>query len=157
MSRACRTGFALTALAFGALLPGAANAYIHTVDGYQVGDTSNADVTITWTHAYDGAGIPGTDAFLDIDAEGVDVGEIDEVTFNGEVLGNLSEQTFYNETYQLHAGPGELPGVTEVVPSFFSIPVNKLKALNTVSVKVDGSGGGWSVEIETSDLLVLLC
>ncbi|OYW18091.1 MAG: hypothetical protein B7Z52_05655, partial [Burkholderiales bacterium 12-64-5] len=83
-----------------------------------------------------------------------DVGEIDEVRFNGEVLGNLSEQTFYNETYQLQPGVGVVAGVTELVPSFFTIPVSKLLTLNTVSVKVDGSGGGWSVEIETSELLV---
>ncbi len=154
MSHACRTGFAIVALAFGALLPGAASAYIHTVDVYEVADTSSTDVTISWTHLYDGSGIPGTNAFLVINAEGVDVGEIDEVSFNGEVLGNLSEQTFYNETYNLQAGPGVLTGVTELVPSFFTIPVSKLRALNTVSVKVDGSGGGWSVEIETSELLV---
>ncbi len=154
MNHACRTGLAVVALALGALLPGAARAYIHTVDVYEIGDTSDDDVTLSWFHPYDGSGIPGTDAFLVITAEGVDVGEIDEVSFNGEVLGNLSEQTFYNETYNLQAGPGVLTGVTELVPSFFTIPVSKLRALNTVSVKVDGSGGGWSVEIETSELLV---
>lgn len=154
MNHACRNGITLTALVLGALLPAAANAYIHTVDVYEIGNTSDDDVTISWFHPYDGSGIPGTDAFLIINAEGVDVGEIDEVRFNGEVLGNLSEQTFYNETYQLQPGVGVVAGVTELVPSFFTIPVSKLLTLNTVSVKVDGSGGGWSVEIETSELLV---
>lgn len=137
-----------------ALSPLAGAVYVDHVDVYQVGDTRDDDVTLTWNHAYDFSGVAGTDAILVIEVEGVDIGELDEVSFNDEVLGNLAQSTLYSETYEIGAGPGYLPDKTEITPSMFFIPVSSLKAVNVVKVKIDGSGGGWIAEVETSELMV---
>ena len=99
--------------------------------------------------------VDGSDAFLVIWVEGVDLGERDKVSFNGEDIGYLAQQTFYNEVYEVKAGPG-IYGLdrTDLVPSFFTIPSDKLESTNTVSIEMDDSGGGWIAEVETSELLV---
>ena len=99
--------------------------------------------------------VDGSDAFLVIWVEGVDLGERDKVSFNGEDIGYLAQQTFYNEVYEVKAGPG-IYGLdrTDLVPSFFTIPSDKLESTNTVSIEMDNSGGGYVAEVETSDLLV---
>jgi hypothetical protein len=121
-----------------------------------VGNNIGGVASISWTFNAPSAG----PALLSIVAEGVDGGtnapgggEHDQVYFNGTLLGDLTQQNFYSQLFNLNPGPGGLTlptgqVVTALTTSFFN--VNAIVGINTVQVNVDSSN--WVNEIETSNL-----
>ncbi len=117
-----------------------------------VGNNIGGVPSISWIFNAPVAG-PAT---LSILAEGVDGGtnapgggEHDAVFFNGNLLGNLTQQSFYSSAYNLQPGPGALPGITAETTSFFTVLANA--GLNTVIVNVDPNR--WVNEVEVSTLV----
>ena len=128
--------------------------FIGTLDIYQIGDTRLGSVTLSWNHLYDGSQAPEGSAFLGIVAEGIDNGEIDEVKFNGHLLGNLVQEGFYNIGFDINPGPGALGSpLTELTTSVFPLDVSWLiVGNNLVQIVVDPDS--WIMEAETSTLTV---
>jgi hypothetical protein len=92
---------------------------------------------------------------LSIQAEGVDVGENDEVLFNGSSIGFLTNQGFYSPLFNLQPGPGALTladgeRVTAETWSVFDVTGLTILGVNTVEVVVDSHN--WVNEIEVSTL-----
>lgn len=129
--------------------------YIETLDVYDVGTS----VTLSWNHTYDGSASPEAEAFLTIIAEGIDddgasLVETDLVYFNGNLLGELTKQNFYNPGFQIKPGPGALGSpLTELTTSIFTLDLAWLNVGNNlVNVVIDPSN--WIMEVETSTLSV---
>lgn len=134
-------------------------AFIRTVDVYQIGDTRPGPATVSWEFLYDGSSAPESAAWLTIIAEGVDfknsaLQENDAVFFNGHLLGELVQQTFYSLGFDINSGPGALgAGKTELTTSLFAVDLAWLTAgSNLVEVVVDPHC--WIMEVETSTLYV---
>lgn len=113
----------------------------------QAQDPSGAGIggipVINWVHT----GVAGP-ATLTIVAEGIDTNEQDEVYFNGDFIGYLTNQGFQVGVFNLKPGPGALPGITALTSSVFNVMA--IAGVNTVQVRVDTEN--WVNEIETSNL-----
>jgi hypothetical protein len=108
-----------------------------------VGNNIGGVPTITWNF-----NSLGGESILTIVAEGIDVGEDDEVYFNDVSIGFLTQQNFSSVLFNLNPGAGALAGITALSTSVFS--VTAIAGVNTVRVEVDPSN--WVNEIETSSL-----
>jgi hypothetical protein len=118
-----------------------------------VGNNIGGMADIMWTHNVTG----NAPATLSILAEGIDGGpnapgggEHDQVFFNGTLIGDLTQQSFYSPLFNLQPGPGALPGITAETLSVFDVSGLFVSGLNTVEVKVDP--GNWVDEVEVSTL-----
>ncbi len=155
-----KTYFYLAALLTILILPLSANAtYIDSQNIYQIGNTTNGPVTLSWNHFYDGSASPAADASLTIVAEGIDFAftglqENDRVFFNGHLLGELTQQNFYFGGFDIQAGPGALGApTTALTTSIFAIDLSWLMLGNNhVEIEVDPQT--WIMEAETSKLTV---
>ena len=128
--------------------------YKETVDVYDVLDGRlPGPPAAQWRHTYDTSPLPIDTATLTIVAEGVDSpDEFDPVWFEGNFLGNLNQQGFVNDTYDINPGPGAIGfPVTELTTTVFDLDPSWITAMTTVTVKVAAI---WIVEIETSTLTV---
>ncbi len=147
--------FMLGLLALAVALPVAGQAgYVETVYVFQIGDTREGPVTLSWNHFYDGSAFPELGASLTIIAEGIDTGEDDLVYFNGHFLGQLVQQSFYNASFDINPGPGALGfPLTALTTSFFTLdPSWLLVGNNLVEIVVDPAN--WIMEAEISTLAV---
>ena len=133
--------------------------FIDTQDIYQVGDTRNGPVTLSWNHLYDGSAAPEATATLSVVAESIDfysisLQESDVVYFNGHLLGELTQQPFYYSSYELNSGPGALGDPkTMLTTSVFNLDLSWLVVGNNlVEIVVDPAS--WIMEAETSTLTV---
>lgn len=124
-------------------------------------------LSISWDHTYDGSADPILWAELTIVAEGVDgpgtdvvygytsvTGEMDEVFFDGDSLGYLEQQTFYNAVIEIEEGPGVLGYPrTVLTTTTFVLDPTMISSLMTFTVYVDTSEW-WIMEVQTSTLTI---
>ncbi|MHC4741826.1 MAG: PEP-CTERM sorting domain-containing protein [Planctomycetota bacterium] len=125
-----------------------------TIDVYEVLDGRLPGPPVAqWQHNCDISADLIDSATLTIVAEGVDSpDELDPVWFNGHFLGNLDQQGFEYDGYDILAGPGALGHPqTELTTTVFTLEPSWIETLNDVSVQV---GTIWIVEVETSTLAV---
>lgn len=135
-------------------LPFTAGAAYINIDVYQILQSSGADPYPESVELRFFNPKPfGVGGHLTIKAEGVDLGENDEVRLNGNFLGLLTHQTYNYCCFDIHAGPGDLGfGQTESLDSFFDVFAELQPGFNTLRIDIDPNN--WIVEIETVQIQI---
>lgn len=138
------------------IVPSTGYSYSLSADIYTIGSNpagnaqgpSGANIggipSISWIFNVPTAG----SATLSILAEGIDIGEVDNVYFNNVLIGSLTQQSFYSPSYKLQPGPGALTDYTAETTSVFNVTA----ILGDNTIRVDVAPSNWVNEIETSSL-----
>jgi len=117
------------------------------------GNPAGGIPVITWNNTSSGGAQTLSIIAEGIDSPGPDGGELDAVVFNGTFIGDLTQQGFYSPLFNLciataMTGPCDLPGITGLTTSVFSVVA--LPGINTIEVDVDPSN--WVDEIDVATL-----